>query len=301
MRRAHFLTGLILLAPLPAHAQTDKKAPPPPQTCDELVIALDAIERTPETTVEDTADGCRLTNFYIGTDTYTRYRIAGLELRAPTLLEDFVAERPPAELDLAITGFANAPDTGSPNSNYLIEIQSEPMDMHFHYRWDQQSHTVEVSDFSVTAPGDGAIRLAGRLSSMNFDPKSLDSFDDIPGAFDQLTVEFSNALFVSALLAPALIGNLPYDEDPRPIIADYQQSAVAFIEGLPAETMSDDSKAALASFITTFPRATGDYAFELRADPPFEFASIDLDEIDGLLPLLQRLQLAVSHTPADEP
>lgn len=304
MRHALVLASLVLLTPLSAHAQANKKAPPAIETCDQLVTALGAIERTPETTVKDTPDGCRLTRFYVGTDSYTRYRIDELVLRAPTLFEDYAAERLPTELDLTITGLASAPDTGSPNSNYLIEIQSQPMDFHLAYRWDRDEQTVELSDVSLTAPGHDVIHLAGRLSGMDFSAESLDNLDAMPGAFDQLVIEFNNARFFSSMVAPAVISLLPYDEDPRPLIASYQQSAIAFVEGLPEGTISGDSKAALTSFINAFPRTTGDYQFELRADPPLEFASIDLDAVDDLaelFPILQRLQLAVSHTPAEVP
>lgn len=299
MRPFLALAGLALLAVAPAYAQADKKAPRSPTTCLELIIFLDAIVANAETKIEDTDTGCRVTNFYVGTDSYTRFRIEELVLEAPTLFENFAEDLPPTELDLTITGFTNAPDTGSLLNNYIIEVQSEPMDIHFAYRWDRDASTVEVSDLSVSAKDYGVMRLSGRLSDMDFNPERLDVSEAIPGAFDHLIVELDNAAFFSAMVAPMLLGYLPYDEDPRPLIADYKQSAIAAFDGLSEDTLSPDSKAALTTFINAFPKPTGDYTFDLRADPPLEVNVVSTNPASALATILSRLQLAVTHQPAE--
>jgi len=294
-------TILILAAPGSALAQDDKKAPKPAANCTELLRSLDFIEATADTVIADIANGCTVSNFYVGFGSYNRFRLGELTLQSPDLFTNYASGSFPPELELHIAGFQIAPDTGNLLSNYIFEIQAEPLAIHLAYRWDKQSGDVELADFSVTADDYGAIRLAGRVSGFNFDPDNMDDLTEIPGAFDQLSLEVENARFFSAMLVPSLLGFLPYDEDPRLLIASYQKAAIAFVNGLPQSNISDDSKAALNTFIETFPQPRGDYSLQLRADPGLPFSTLDVDDLTALLPLLADVELAVTHTPADQP
>lgn len=294
-------TTLALAAPVAATAQEDKKAPKPPATCTELVRSLDFIEATAATKIADAANGCTVSDFYIGFGSYNRFRIAELTLQSPNLFTDYTSGFFPPELDLQITGFQISPDMGSLLDSYIMEIQAEPLDIHLAYRWDKPSGDLDLADFSVTTEDYGAIRLAGRVSGFSFDPDALDELTEIPGAFDQLVLEIENARFFSAMLAPAILGLLPYDEDPRPLVASYQKAVIAAMDGLPASTISGDSKAALTTFINAFPQVRGDYTLQLRADPGLPFSTLDVDDLTALVPLLDNLQLAVTHTPPDQP
>lgn len=294
-------TTLVLAAPSAALAQADKKAPKPAANCTELLRSLDVIEATAETVIEDVANGCTVSNAYIGFGSYNRFRLGELTLQSPDLFTNYASGSLPQELELHIAGFQIAPDTGNLLNNYIFEVQAEPLDIHLAYRWDKQSGDLELADFSVTANDYGAIRLAGRVSGFNFDPDNMDDLTEIPGAFDQLVLQVENAQFFSAMLVPSMLGFLPYDEDPRPLIASYQQAAIAFVNGLPQSSISDDSKAALNTFIESFPQPRGDYTLELRADPGLPFSTLDVDDLTALLPLLANLQLAVTHAPSDQP
>lgn len=301
MRSAAILASLALFAATPVMAQADKKAPPPPTTCTDLAASLDFIEATAETKIEDVARGCSVSNFYVGYGPYNRYRIAALTIQSPNLFADYAEEFFPAELDLNISGLQIAPDTGSLLQNYIIEMQSEPMDIHLAYRWDKESGELDIADLSVSTNYGAGVRLAARISGLDVDPTKLDDLTEVPGAFEHLVLEIEDARFLSAFAAPALVGMLPYDEDPRPMIKSQQEAATTFIDSLPEANVSQDSKAALATFVQAFPRASGDYTMELRADPGLEFKSLEVDDFAALLPLLARLQLAVTHTPVEQP
>lgn len=298
MRLATILAAAALLAPVSAFAQADKKAPAPPATCEALATELGFVEKTAETTIEDLADGCRLTSFFINFGQHTRYRIGQATLTAPGLLAAYAGQSLPTELDLAITGFLISPDTGSALTNYIIEMQSEPMDIHLAYRWDPTAHTVDLADFSVAAQAYGAFRVSGRFSDIDLDPARMAELASMPGAIDQLRLEIDNARFFSTLFAPAAVGLLPYDQDPRPLIEGYKQAAASFIANLPATNVPDDAKAALTTFVTDFPKPTGDYALELQADPPIQITALATDSLPAAVALFARLQVTASHAPA---
>lgn len=305
MRHALILASLALFATSPVLAQesgrSDKKAPPPPATCLDLAASLDFVTATADTKIEDAPRGCSISNFYAGYGPYNRYRIDTLTIQSPNLFADYAQDFFPAELDLNVSGLVISPDTGSLLQNYIIEMQSEPMDIHLAYRWDKQSGDLDIADLSVTTQDQAGVRLAARISGLDIDPDTIDELNEVPGAFEHLVFEIDDARFLSALAGPALVGMLPYDEDPRPLIASQQQAAATFIENLPEANVSPDSKAALITFIHAFPKANGDYTMELRADPGLKVSALDVDDLAALLPLLASLQLAVTHTPAEQP
>lgn len=302
MRHALLLTAALALLPaVPSFAQAGKKAPAPPTTCTALARSLDFIEATADTRIEEVARGCSITDFYVGYGPFNRYRIAALTIQSSDLFAGYAEDFFPADLDLNISGLIVSPDTGSLLNNYLIEVQSQPMDLHLAYRWDRHSGDLDIADLSVKTEDNSAIRLAARVSGLAFDPASMDELTELPGAFDHLAVQIDDARFFSSLLAPAVIGMLPYDEDPRILVRNHQETALALVGRLPDDTVSAGSKAALTTLIKAFPKVRGDFTFDLRADPGLELKTLDLDDLPDLLPLLARLQLAVTHTPAEQP
>lgn len=297
MRFAALLAAAAVLLPIAAHAQPDKKLDAPP-TCASLVRDLGIFETIADSRIEDTQDGCRLSNVYAGFGAFNRFHIREIDLKAPGLFADYSAQRLPSAVDLTISGFQLAPDTGSALNNYIIEMQSDPMDIHFAYVWDAASGALELHDFSVTAPHYGAYRLSAHLSDIPLDPALLDAPESFPGTLDQLVVELDNARFLASMLVPPLLGYLPYDADPRPLIEAYQQAAIGFVNTLPA---TDDTKAALRSFLAAFPKPTGDYTLRLTAQPGLELTSLLVDNPAQLAALLTRLQITASHTPIKQP
>lgn len=297
MRLATILVAATLLAPVSAFAEPDKKAPSAPTTCEAFADNLGFIEETAETTIQDLPDGCKLTSFFANFGQYTRYRISAATLTVPGILDAFASDSVPSELDLAISGFLISPDTGSELTNYIVEMQAEPMNIHLAYRWDRVARTVDLADFSVTAGAFGGFSFSAHLSDADLDRVELQQLPSMPGAIDQLTLEIDNARFVSTLFAPAAVGMLPSDQDPRPLIEGYKQAVSSFITALPAANVSDDSKAALITLVTGFPKPLGDYTLDLRADPGIAFKDLATDNLPGLVALLARVQIAATHAP----
>ena len=299
MRFLAVLAVAALLVPTAALAQPHKKATP--TTCAELADGFDLIEITPDSTIEDTADGCLLRNVFASAGSFMRYRLGEVRLTAPTLFADLSADSLPSALELTISGFQVAPKTGSPSTDYLIEIQSDPLDIHLAYAWDQTAHTLELLDFSVTSPHYGAYRVSARASDMTLDPAQLDDLENLPGTLDAVSIELDNARFLSAMLAPSLLGFLPPDADPRPLVEAYKSAANAFITGLPSANVPDATKAALNSFVAAFPKPTGDYTFKMQADPGLKFTAFLVDNPIELAALFSRLHLTATHIPLEQP
>lgn len=302
MRHALILASLAFLAPLPVFAQADTEteaaAPKLPETCEELATQFSGtLALNEDSTVEDTGTGCRITDFHIELDSMTRFRVEELVLTASDLFGSFAEERLPETVDLQLNTVLMAPETGSPQTNYMIEAMAEPMNIHLAYRWDREDDSVELADFSVASHGLGSFRFAGRFSDLELDPNKLSDASSLPLRIDQLLLEIDDARYFGSIFVPPLIGMLPYEEDPRSVVANYVAAATTFINALPAETMSEDSKAALVTFVESFPRFRGDYTLNLRAEPGLgfeDFASEDITDLAGILP---RIKAEATHTP----
>nr|WP_314256944.1 hypothetical protein [uncultured Devosia sp.] len=303
MHYALVLATLAVLSPLPALAQdkSDTKPPKLPETCQELSGELgNTLELSPQSVVEETGSGCTISNFHVSFGVMDRFHVEKATLSASDLFGSFAEQRLPEELDLQLDQVITAPDTGSPQTDYMIEAMNEPMDIHLAYRWDREEQTVELADFSVSAQGIGGVRFGGRFSDLELDPAKLADATTLPTRIDQLVIEIDNARYLSAMVVPIVIGSLPYDEDPRASVANYIAAATAFINSVPSDTMEDDSKAALVTFVEGFPRIRGDYTLDIRAEPGLGFEDLDVDDPAELAGLLPRIKAEASYTP-DEP
>lgn len=92
-----------------------------------------------------------------------------------------------------------------------------------------------------------------------------------------------------------MLGLLPYDVDPRPLIETYKAAATAFIDGLPETSVGADSKAALRRFVADFPQPRGSYSFDMAADPGLAFVDLAVDDPMQLAGLLARLTVTAGH------
>lgn len=291
------LAAAVAAVASPALAQDADAKPSSAQSCKAFIARFGMAEETSKTSIEDLGTGCRIRDFYVKSAPYMRYHIASATLSASDLFEAFAAERLPREVDVNIESIVFAPDAGGPLSSYVIRMQSEPMDIHFAYRWGRDERTVELSDFSVDAGNLGGFRLAGRFSDVDLDPDRFKDVSALPGALDHLTLELTNARFFTAYVAPMLVNMLPPDADPEPLIETYKQAAISAIEAAPAQTLSPESKAALVSFVAAFPHPRGNYTVELKADPALPFSQLSKSNAAGFGESLDRLQIGATHTP----
>lgn len=293
------LAAAALVLPTAAQAQPGTQALP--RTCTELVKTIGLIDITADSTIEDRPDGCVLTNVFAGTSSFNRFRLGEVRLIAPDLFAELGAERLPSALELTISGFQVAPETGSALNNYIIEMQSDPLDIHFAYVWNKAAQTLELTDFSVTSPHYGAYRVSARAADILLDPSQLGDLENLPGVLNDVHIELDNARFFSAMLAPSLLNLLPPGEDPRPLIDTYKAAVTAFITALPDASAAPDTKAALISFVSAFPKATGYYTLTLHADPGLKFTALVVDSPSQLAALLTSLQVTATHTPLKQP
>lgn len=292
---ALLLAASAIMAVSPALAQQAVETSSPAQTCTAFVAGMNMLEKTPATKIESFASGCRLSDVYANLGPYTRYRIARITVSAQDLFDSYVGKRLPTEGDLKIEGLVLAPNTGDPHTSYIVRAQSEPMDIHLAYRLNMDARTAELADFSIAAGPLGGFRITGRFSDVELDPDRLSDASAPPGIIDRLTLELHNARFFTAYVVPALVNLMPGDTDPEPLIENYKQAAIAFIEALPAQNIADSSKAALNRFVSDFPRPSGSYTVEVTADPGLALSQLTADSPIALVAALSRLQIGADH------
>ncbi|KQN73843.1 hypothetical protein [Devosia sp. Leaf64] len=287
-----------------AQAQTPQT--PVSGPCADLAKALGFIEATKKTRFQDGDGACSITQFYVSFGSYIRYRIDEAIVRSPELFTGDVDLKNavggfilPTELDISVTGFVLAPETGSALNDYIIETQSEPLDLHLAYRWDRDTGALNLADLGVRTRDGSAITMAAMASDVALTQEHLDKLEALPGGIEQLIFSVEDASFFASLVSPALLGMLPDDGDPRALVASYQKVAVTLIDSLPGDSVSNNSKAALRDFVESFPKPTGDYTVQLRADPPIPFVSLQPSDISELLGLLATTELTVTHTPEE--
>ncbi len=305
--RLCLLVPALLALTLSSALAKDGKTPPASNRCSELALSLGFVSATEETTFDEIPDGCEARNFFVDFGPYARYSVGAVVIHSPDLFSGhFDYEAPPEEfelpssLEVAATDFLFAPQTGSALNDYIIETQSEPMDIHFDYSWDKPSGTFSLNDFSVGGFDKSRITLAAKATGFDRMPTDFDSIDNLPGALEELTFTLKDARFFSVMTNPAILGGgLVESEDPRITVANYQKAAVAFVTALPTETISDTSKTALTTLINSFPRLTGDYQLHLTADPAFSFNRLAINDLTGALSLLSSFKLDATHQPAD--
>jgi len=160
-------------------------------------------------------------------------------------------------------------------------------------RWDKAEKTLELADFSLDVEEFGGFRLAARVSDFDFDPERLKQAETAPGRIDRVSFNLDNARLFTAFIVPTLLSQLPADADPAPAIENYKKMATAFIDGLPAENTSQDSKAALKGFVADFPRPRGKYSLELSADPGVGMK--ELKGFAGLTAILARTKIEATR------
>lgn len=295
MRHLPVLAALAIATTSPATAQAPATASPPPADCQSLVAGFDMIETSAETVIEDIENGCRITNFHLNAGSYMRYRAERLELTAPDFFVAASAFRPFAALDLTLTGLRPSPDAGGPLTTYIIEMQSAPLDARISYRWDEAAQTLDLSELSLRNADFGGFTLSGHLSGIVFDREALDSPANWPGALDRLTLTLHDGRFFTAFAAPAILGLLPYDADPRPLIVSYQAAATAFVDGLPEASVSEASKAALRRFITDFPHPRGEYELGIDTEKGLPLTDLFDGNPAGLVAILAKISVTATH------
>jgi len=263
-------------------------------SCSELFGFVGLAERGDDTVIDDISDGCRITNFYVGTSDYQRYRVAALSVTAPGLFEAFAADLPPASAEIVATGIALAPRI-DPVFEYLMEVQNQPFDAHLSYRWDDTAGTLELRDIGISSPLLGRLAFSATISGVGAEEFAEARTGMTPAiVLKAMEVTLDNGMVFESFVLPSLISLLPPDQDPRPAIALYQQQTLALLSGLPDSLIDKASKAAIAGFIESFPRPKGEYVVAVTSE-----AGIGFDDLEPLLSLLEQpgtITIRASHS-----
>jgi hypothetical protein len=280
-----------------------KDAKPEPTDCAGLFDSLDLLKRGPQTSIEDTATGCIITNVYFGSS-YSRTAIGQITLDTDDLFGAIAGHSRPAKLELSVTDIRVSPEMAdSPVTAYVLETQQAPFDLHLAYSWDEASGDFDLDDLSMTMPTLGSITLKARLAGVTDMPEALDSPADFArGNIEKLSLTLDNRGLFTAFAVPVLVGNLPYDEDPRPAIATAQQAITTFIAALPDTQIDQASKAVLTRFVADFPKPNGFYHVEIAAkDQPVPLEGLlDFNGPTDLIGLLSKFTLTAEFKPLAE-
>ncbi|KFC71809.1 hypothetical protein FF80_00427 [Devosia sp. LC5] len=294
----------LLLLPLlaaPAFAQDlPGDSEPVPTDCTSLFDNLGILNRDKQSHIEDTPTGCAITNVYFGSS-YSRFAIGRITLEADDLFGAVAGHNRPAQLKLNVSGVRTSPDIDSPLNTYLIEMQQIPFELNLAYRWDATSGDFHLDDLSMHMPTIGSAVFKAELSDVRDMPASIEEPTDYArGNVEKLTVTLDNHGLFTHVIAPIFLGTLPYDEDPRPFIADTQKTVIGLIEARPDSQIDPESKAVLARFVNAFPKPDGIYHFEIApVDAPVSLESLVApnDNMVGLLELLARFNLSAEYQP----
>lgn len=297
MRLALSLLTLMLLT-APTLAQEAAPAEPvAPTSCETLFDFIRFAEKGPQTTIETTEDGCRVTDFFAGSTKYDRFRIGSLTLSAPGLFEALADGLPPPAASVALTGVASAPRVDDPLFEYILELQSAPFDVTLSYHWDAAAGALIIDEASLSSPTLGRLALSGRLAGIEADTLALAESGRLPPvALYEAALTLDNKAFVPSFIAPYLVSLLSRDEDPRLQVARYQQLFDATLQGLPDTLIDADSKAVLSNFIASFPHPTGVHTIHLQSAQGIGLETLLSNKALELLTRPGMLAVTASHT-----
>lgn len=287
---------LLALLATPAFAQ-DQTSEAVPTDCTSLFDSLGILNRDAQSQIEDTATGCAISNVYFGSS-YSRFAIGKVTLEADDLFGAVAGNTRPAQLKLNIAGVRSSPDIDSPLNTYIMEMQQVPFELNLAYRWDATSGDFHLDDLSMRMPTVGSAVFQAELSEVRDMPAAIEEPTDYArGNVEKLTLTFDNRGLFTAVAAPILLSSLPYEEDPRPLIAAAQKAVIALIDARPEDQIDAPSKAVLARFVNAFPRPDGLYHFEITPiDAPVSLESLvaPTDDMTGLMELLARFNLSAT-------
>lgn len=282
-RLALLLAAALFLNPLPVLAQPDHA---PLRDCRALLKSVfNEVTVTPETTVEDVPGGCRFTDVGYLLDGMVEYRADEVTLLTPNLLAIFPTEEIFKSADLSIKGLRILPRTGNLMGDYLTSQYTKPINIDLVYDTDPEELTAQLKRFSFDAGEIGRLTLYARFS--NFDNTDLDytGLANEPGVIHELGLAIEDNGLIATYFLPILVSGLPYDEDPRPAIAEQKIAISTAIRALPEELISMVSAESLVRFVTDFPLSYGNWTMHFESEKGLPLSALDASSIDDLLAL----------------
>lgn len=284
LRIAPLFATALLLVPAPLLAEDN---PAPLRDCRALLKAVQGeITRTPDTTAEDVPGGCRFTHVGYALDGFVEYRADEVTLLTPDLLAEFPSGDIFKSADLSIRGLRILPNTGNPVGDYLTSQYINAINIDLVYDTDLEALTAQLKRFSFDVGDIGRLTLFARFS--NFDNTDLD-YTGV-GAETGVIHEFGLAIEDNGLLAtyllPLVVGDLPYDEDPRPVIAQTKIAISMAIRALPESLISTVSAESLVRFVTAFPQSYGNWTLHFESETGLPIAAFGAPSLEEALAII---------------
>lgn len=297
--RVRFSVIAFLLLTVPAMAEEEGASVADPANCEALFSSAPLVEKGTDTRVESTADGCRISNIFVGTNDYTRYRIRELTITAPELLDALAKDVLPPEADILATGISLAPAVVDPLFSYILEVQSQPFDVRVRYSWDESDGILAIDEISLSGKTFGRLAFSGRVAGVL--PSAIASAregnpPDV--TLQALGIELKNGMLFEAFIVPVIAQALLNDEDPHQQVADYKQNIKAHLAELPEEMLDTDSKAVVADFVENFPHPKGVYTVQITSKDGIDIRSIRIETAEDLSRALQAVVVRATHEAA---
>ena len=154
-------------------------------------------------------------------------------------------------------------------------------------------------DFAFAAGDLGSLKLSAALS--NFDNTDIDLVDmeDIGGTLNTLDLTLEDRGLFSSIFAPGVLNMLlSPDEDPRPAIAEMQDTAIATLAGLPETTLSPASLDALSALIRVLPDPQGDWTVRFTSDTGLSIDRLRSDDPTALTEFIADTKIEATGEPA---
>lgn len=297
MRALGLLAFVFPLLAQPSLAELAGKAEPVAD-CAALFASIPDVTTTQYTHIEDVDGGCRVTNLSWVVDSYIHYGVDEITLLSPDLLRTFPAGELPAAADLTLKGLRIAPQTGSPLQDYIISLSSDGIDIHLAYTTDPAELTSDV-DFELNAGKLGRLALSARLSNVDYANVQLSELTEITGILDHFEASLEDAGLFASIFAPPILGAvLPFDQDPRPIIAAAQETAITTLSNWPDTMMTDQSLTALSALVRAFPKPEGIWTLSIDSEPGLALDSLYSGDLSALAAVIPGTRITATGTPA---
>lgn len=296
--RLFCLVALALpLMPIAAFAQPLAKAKTFPD-CAALVASVTDLVVGPQGSVEDVEGGCRARNVSYAISSIVHYTIDEVTLLTPGLLTTFSSGEVFESAELDIKGLRMQPQTHSPLQDYILALTTIGVDLRLAYTTEPDALTSAVS-FELGAGKLGRLAISADLSDFDNTDIDLEGVADATGTLNLLDVTLEDSGLFVTMFAPAVLNAfLPQDEDPRPSIAAMQETAVAALAGLPADTLSPASLAVLDTLIRAFPNPEGDWHVRFESADGISFESLTSDDPAALATILADARIRATGEPA---
>jgi hypothetical protein len=217
----------------------------------------------------------------------------------------------PEGLEVVVDGLRLVVQTGNAQMDWLFAAQSRPnaIDAELSLAWDPSAKTVRLEGLSIDFPGENLVEASATVTGVDLSSDgamqmSLTSFELTK--FDARIT--THGLFEWYVLMPLAASVLPNDGNIDAAAEAVQADLLALIGGLPATSVSDDSKAALGALVEELPNPSGDLVLSLRAEPgigPRRFGGFVVAGVPKTLAeaalLFEGLTLDIGWTHADAP